>query len=58
MTPSLLQAISATPGTLPTCEHYAELLQAAHEKTGISYDKLREHGGQFTYAQWAKFLTK
>jgi len=58
MTPSLLQAISATPDLLPTCKHYAELLDVAHEKTGISFDKLREHGGQFTYAQWAKFLEK
>lgn len=57
MTPSLFQAISATPDLLPTCAHYAEFLQAAHERTGISYDKLREHGGLFTYAQWAKFLS-
>ena len=57
MTPSLLQAISATPDTLPTCEHYAQLLDVAHKRTGISYDKLREYGVQFTYAQWAKFLS-
>ena len=57
MTETLLQAISATPDLLPTCAHYAELLDVAHEKTGISYDKLREHGDDFTYAQWAKFLS-
>lgn len=58
MTPSLLKSISATPDLLPTCEHYAELLQDAHIKTGISYDKLHENGGLFTYAQWEKFLEK
>ena len=57
MTPSILQAISATPDLLPTCAHYHELLDVANEKTGISYDKLREYGGEFTYAQWAKFLS-
>ena len=56
MTDSLLHCLYLD--ALPTCAHYAELLQAAHEKTGINYDKLREFGGQFTYAQWAKFLAK
>ena len=42
---------------LPTCQHYRELLEIAHKKTGLNYSNLREIGGYWPYKQWAFFLS-
>lgn len=41
---------------MPTCAHYAELLDLAVAKLGITKDEARKKYGQFTYAEWAKLL--
>lgn len=43
-------------GVLPTCKHYAELVDMAVVKLGITKEEARKRYGHYTYAEWAKLL--
>ena len=58
MSESLLNCLGNGYKTLPTCEHYRELISLLSNETGWDYDEIREKYGLYTYDQWGDLLAK
>ena len=53
---SLYDCLMQSQPFLPTCMHYAELLDITKANYGIPLDRLRDKCGEWTYVDWAKFF--
>jgi len=58
MSESLLRALGNMYETLPTCEHYRELISHLHDLTGWDYDDIRNSYGLFTYKEWGDLIAE
>lgn len=44
--------------TLPSCDHYRELISILHNLTGWDYDDIRNKYGEYTYRQWGDLIAE
>mgnify|MGYP007122099444 CR=1 FL=1 len=58
MSESLLHALGYMYETLPTCDHYRELISILHNLTGWDYDDIRNKYGEYTYRQWGDLIAE
>lgn len=56
MSESLLNCLGNMYETLPTCDHYRELISLLHGLTGWDYNDIRNRFGEFTYKQWGDII--
>lgn len=58
MSESLLRCLGNMYDTIPTCEHYSELISLLHGYTGWDYDEIRDNYGHLTYKEWGDLIAK
>ena len=56
MSESLLHCLGYGYKTLPSCDHYRELISLLANETDWDYDEIREKYGCYTYDQWGDLL--
>ena len=57
MEKTLSNALLFGGDVLPTCKHYADLLDLLHIRTGMDYETMRDKYGLYTYKQWFELLS-
>lgn len=58
MSESLLHCLGNMYETLPSCDHYRELISILHGLTKMDYNSIRETYGTCTYKEWGDIIAK